>query len=62
MLVSCEMQTVSFKLWTRVAVSISYDGNYHTISGTNIYIYKVRIKSKVEQSREWSSALTYMPV
>ena len=28
----------------------------------NIQYYKVRIKSKVEQSREWSSALPYTSV
>ena len=26
------MQSVSFKIWTRVAVSISYDDNHYTTS------------------------------
>ena len=29
-LVRCEMQSVSFRIWTRVAVSISYDDNHYT--------------------------------
>ena len=33
-LVLCEMQSVSSRIWTRVAVSISYDDNhYTTVSG-----------------------------
>ena len=29
-LVQCEMQSVSFRIWTRVAVFISYDDNHYT--------------------------------
>ena len=29
-LVLCEMQSVLSRIWTRVAVSISYDDNYYT--------------------------------
>ena len=29
-LVLCEMQSVSFRIWTRVAVSISFDDNHCT--------------------------------
>ena len=29
-LMLCEMQSVSFRIWTSVAVSISYDENYYT--------------------------------
>ena len=29
-LVLCEMQSASCRIWTRVAVSISYDDNYNT--------------------------------
>ena len=32
-LVLCEMQSASFRIWTRIAVSISYDNNYY-ITGT----------------------------
>ena len=46
------------QVWTRVAVSISYDDNHYT-TGTSIQIYKITILGKVEQSREWSSALSY---
>ena len=31
----CEMQLVSSKIWTRIAVSISYDNNHYT-KGTSI--------------------------
>ena len=34
-LVLCEMQSVSSKIWTRVAVSISYDDNHYT-TGTSL--------------------------
>ena len=34
-LVLCEMQLVSSRIWTRVAVSISYDDNHYT-TGTSI--------------------------
>ena len=42
-LVLCEMQSVLFRFWTRVAVSITYDDNHYT-TGTStllsyIYIY-----------------------
>ena len=30
------MQTVSFRIWTRVAVSISYDDNYYTVAHQQI--------------------------
>ena len=35
-LVLCEMQSVSSKNWTRVAVSISYDDNHYTTGTSNI--------------------------
>ena len=34
------MQSVSSRIWTRVAVSISYDDNYYT-TGTSMYVYIV---------------------
>ena len=34
-LVLCEMQSVSSRIWTRVAVSISYDDNHYT-TGTSL--------------------------
>ena len=69
------MQSVTSRIWTRVAVSISYDDNDYT-TGTSIKTqkmvldaallntlhYKVRIKGKVEQSRERSSALPYIAI
>ena len=38
-LVLCEMQSVSSRIWTRVAVSISYDDNPYT-TGTSILVLK----------------------
>ena len=37
-LVLCEMQSVSSRIWTRVTVSISYDDNNYT-TGTSVKIY-----------------------
>ena len=37
-LVLCEMQSVSSRIWARVAVSSSYDDN-HYIRGTSYYYY-----------------------
>ena len=36
-LVLCEMQSVSPRVWTRVAVSISYDDNHYN-TGTSIFL------------------------
>ena len=36
-LVLCEMQSVTSRIWTRVVVSISYDDNYYT-TGTSLNI------------------------
>ena len=38
LLVLCEMQSVSFRIWTRVAVSISYDDNHYTTGHNYIII------------------------
>ena len=48
------MQSVLSEIWTRVAVSNSYDDNHYT---TGTQYYKVGIKGKVEQSRERSNTL-----
>ena len=37
-LVLSEMQSISSRIWTRVAVSISYDDNYYT-TGTSCVLY-----------------------
>ena len=37
-LVLCEMQSVSSRIWTRVAVFISYDDNHYT-TGTSLEFY-----------------------
>ena len=33
------MQSVSSRIWTRVAVSISYDDNHYTTGTFYIYVY-----------------------
>ena len=33
----CEMQSVSSRIWTRVAMSISYDDNHYT-TGTSTFL------------------------
>ena len=42
-LVLCEMQLVSSRIWTRVAVSISYDDNHYN-TGTSKYLSKYYTK------------------
>ena len=42
-LVLCEMQSVSSRIWTRVAVSISYDDNHYT-TGTSSYCMLLSFK------------------
>ena len=54
------MQSVSSSVWNRVAVSNSYDDNHYTTGTSNAQHYKVRIKGKVEQSKERRSALSYI--
>ena len=40
-LVLCEMQSVLSRIWTRVAVSISYDDNKYTMgTSTSVEVYK----------------------
>ena len=46
-LVLCEMQSVSFRIWTRVVVSISYDDNHYT-TGTFSKIYNSISYSYIE--------------
>ena len=42
-LVLCEMQSVSSRIWTHVAVSISYDDNHYTMGTSILEILYVRI-------------------
>ena len=44
-LVLCEMQSVSSRIWTRVAVSISYDDNYFTTGTSKLRIQYVLLFS-----------------
>ena len=60
------MQSVSSRIWTRVAVFISYDDNNYTTGMLldtalfNPQQYKVRIKGKEEQPGKGGSALPYI--
>ena len=38
------MQSVSSRIWTRVAVSISYDDNHYTTNTSGITLHPVRIE------------------
>ena len=38
-LVLCEMQSVSSRIWTRVAMSISYDNNHYTTGTFEILLF-----------------------
>ena len=42
------MQTASSWIWTRVAVSISYDGNHYTINDSNVVLNECRWCSATE--------------
>ena len=53
-LVLCEILSVSFRIWTRIAVSISYDDNHYT-TGTFTYITGTTTKT-------FSGGFLYMDV
>ena len=56
-LVLCEMQSVSSRIWTRVVVSISYDDNHYTTS-----TFPKCISSKVNVIVQLELELTYRVV
>ena len=41
------MQSVSSKIWTRVAVSISYDDNHYTTGTSKTGWYAVKVKQSI---------------
>ena len=51
-LVLCEMQSVSSRIWTRVAVSISYDDNNYTTGMVHFSEsdMKIKISGNVDKS------------
>ena len=59
-LVLCEMQSVSFRIWTRVAVSISYDDNHYT-TGTVIQIRINLAANKIRSSSSCHTISTDLP-
>ena len=53
----CEMQSVSYRIWTRITVSISYDDNHYT-TGTSDFDYRLRYSvGAVCRRIVWSSIL-----
>ena len=57
----CEMQSVSSRIWTRVAVSISYDDNDYT-TGTSKNNYTTgtsKILFRIDPW-DWKAGLTYL--
>ena len=50
-LVLCEMQSVSFRIWTRVAVSILYDDNHYT-TGTSTNTLSLYLEGVLTKARE----------
>ena len=50
-LVLCEMQSVSSKIWTRVTVSISCDDNHYT-TGTQVVCLKHQYTLNKKKSNE----------
>ena len=61
---ACEVQLVSSRIWTRLAVSISYDDNHHTMGTSNttgtstLYLINCEINS-LKPKHYWS--LTIRP-
>ena len=41
------MQSVSSKIWTRVAVSISYDDNHYTTGTVDTYVILLSVKQVI---------------
>ena len=50
----CEMLSASFRIWTRVAVSISYDDNHYTKGTSNTY-YDIKVQHVSHYATETSS-------
>ena len=44
-LVLCEMQSISSRIWTRVAVSISYDNNHYTTGTTRYKVIRLYLQT-----------------
>ena len=51
-LVLCEMQSVSSRIWTRVTVTISYDDNHYT-TGILSYPVYTRFSEKEKEVRSF---------
>ena len=55
-LVLCEMQSISSRIWTRVAVSISYDDNHYIMgTSTNSQRYCLRVYTNNFKERKVSN-------
>ena len=40
----CEMQATSFRIWTRVTESLSYNGNHYTMGPSIIFHESIKVK------------------
>ena len=58
-LVLCEMHSASSKIWTRVAVSISYDDNHYT-TGTSQYTLPILPELEVDNQMQFSVILEHL--
>ena len=68
-LTPCEMQTISSRIWTRVIVSIFYDGNFEHLSPLGLWAkcspmaWKTGVQSQVESYlsiKRWYSMPPYL--
>ena len=60
-LVLCEMQSVSSRIWTRVAVSISYDDNHYT-TGTSTSVLYMTLNHLTLRLQPWRFGECGVPV
>ena len=63
------MQTVSFRIWTRISISISYDNNYYTIYTSLFFLHlclflflslSLYIYCNIRDRNNWASEKVYI--
>ena len=60
-LVQCEMQSISSRIWTRVAVSISYDDNHYTTDTSLFSLYtRVTISHRLNMMSANTSVIHWL--
>ena len=55
------MQSISSRIWTRVAVSISYIDNHYTTGPSNIYMYRILSIFNISSPSSCRAASTDIP-